>query len=266
MKAPAILLALAVALSCASRAGAALSESDLSDVSLRPAIGAIVPADIPFVDDDGRSIALGDVIGGRATLLILADFDCRILCGPILAQAATSILSSGLVVGRDFNLVVVGIDPSETRFDAARMRSAQFGDEPRLAAAHFLNGDASAIERLSSALSYRAHYDAATRLYAHPTDMLVLTADRRVSRLLPGLAIDSDGLRFALVEAGAGLIASLIDRAHVLCYGLDPAHGVYDAAVRTTLIGAGGATLAAVGFVILMAQRRRRRLLSGGRP
>jgi protein SCO1 len=263
MKAFAAILTLGLAFLRASSAGAALSEADLAGVSFRPIIGSAVPEDIPFIDDNGRSVALAEVMGGRATLLILADYNCRYLCGPILAAAATSILKSGLVAGRDFNLVVVGIDPRESRADAARMKAAQFGGEPRLAAAHFLEGDASAIDVLSSALGYRARYDAASQQYAHPSDMLVLTADRRVSRLLPGLADDSDDLRFALVEASDGLFGSLIDRAHVFCYGLEPAHGTYDTIVLRTLIGAAGATLAAVGAMAAMAQRRRRRTLSG---
>jgi protein SCO1/2 len=78
-----------------------------------------------------------------------------------------------------------------------------------------------------------------------------------------GLRSARADLRFALVEAGGGLVASLIDRAQVLCYGLDPAHGVYNSAIRATLIGAGAATLAAVSAITAIAQRRRR-LLAGG--
>lgn len=264
MRALTALLGLGFALAFAAPAHAALSEDDLSEVELRPAANALVPADIPFADDDGRRIALGDVMGARPTLLILADYNCRTICGPILAAAAATIRGSGLVVGRDFNLVVIGIDPTESRADATAMKTAQFGDDPGLTAAHFLDGDAAAIERLSSAIGYRARYDAHARQYAHPTDLLVLTRDRRVSHLLPGLAIGGDELRFALVEAGDGLVGSLIDRVRVLCYGLDPAHGVYNASVRTALIGGGGATLALVVAMAAIAQRRRRRLIGEG--
>jgi protein SCO1 len=193
--------------------------------------------------------------------LILADYNCRTICGPILAATEATIRGSGLVVGRDFNLVVIGIDPTESRTDAAAMKTAQFGDDPSLARAHFLDGDAAAIGRLSSAIGYHARYDVHARQYAHPTDLLVLTPDRRVSRLLPGLAVAGDGLRFALVEAGDGLIGSLIDRVHVLCYGLDPARGVYNASVRAALIGGGLATLALIAAIAVIAQRRRRRLI-----
>jgi protein SCO1/2 len=246
-----------------SPVAAALTEAELSDVGLHPVAGAAAPADIAFTDDDGRAVELGDVTGGRATLLILADYNCHTICGPILGVAETAIRESGLVAGRDFNLVVVGIDPRATRADAIRMKADQWGDDPALVRAHFLYGDARAIERLSAAIGYHAHYDAETRQFAHPTDMLVLTPQRRISRLLPGLAISGEDLRFAVVEAGGGLVASLIDRAHVLCYGLDPARGVYNSAVRETLMGAGAVTLAAVSAIAAIAQRRRRRLLAG---
>jgi protein SCO1/2 len=249
----------------ASPVAAALTEAELLDVGLHPVEGAAAPPDIAFTDDDGHAVALGDVTRGRATLLILADYNCHTICGPILGVAATAIRDSGLVAGRDFNLVVVGIDPRATLADAARMKAEQFGDDPALALDHFLYGDARAIERLSAAIGYHAHYDAEMRQFAHPTDMLVLTPERRISRLLPGLAISGEDLRFALVEAGGGGVASLIDRAHVLCYGLDPARGVYNSAVRATLIGAGAATLAGIAAIAAIAQRRRRRLLVGER-
>jgi protein SCO1/2 len=264
VKPVALMAALGFALAAAAPAGAALSEADLSGVSLRPAKDASVPAAIRFLDDDGRSVALGDLMRDRATLLILADYRCHTICGPILAATEATILGAGLGAGRDFNLIVIGIDPTETRADASAMKAAQFGDPALAASAHFLSGDAAAITALSAAIGYHARYDADARRYAHPTDLLVLTPDRHVSRLLPGLAVSSEELRFALVEAGAGYLGSLVDRVHVLCYGLDPAHGVYNAAVQTALAGSAGATLAAIGAMAAIAHRRRKRMNAGG--
>ncbi|HEY3719357.1 MAG TPA: SCO family protein [Roseiarcus sp.] len=264
MRAPTFLFGLAFLPLLAAPALAALSEADLSDVALRPAPHALVPGELRF-SDDGRPIALGDVMRDRPTLLILADYNCHTICGPILAATEATIRSSGLAAGRDFNLVVIGIDPTETRADANEMKQAQFGDDAALAAAaHFLRGDARALAELSAAIGYHARYDAVARRYAHPTDLIVLTPDRHLSRLLPGLGTAGGELRAALVEARDGYLGAVIDRAHVLCYGLDPAHGVYNAFVRAGLIGAGGATLAAVGAMAAIAQRRRRRLIGEG--
>jgi protein SCO1 len=261
------LLLLVFALAQAPTIAAALTEADLADVSLRPPPGAVVPGGLIFSDDGGRRVMLGDVMRDRPTLLVLADYDCHLICGPILAATAATILRSGLVAGRDFNLVVVGINPMATHADAAKMKADQLGGDAGLeAAAYFLEGDASTIQALSQAIGYHARYDADARRFAHPTDLLALTHDRRVSRLAPGLSVDPGELRSALVEAGGGFIVSLIDRVHVLCYGLDPTHGEYDEPVRIALMGAGGATLAALGAAALFAHRRRGRLTDGARP
>ena len=60
-----------------------------------------------------------------------------------------------------------------------------------------------------------------------------LTPEGHVSRVLNGLALDPDTVRLALVEAGQGRIGSLVDRLHVLCYGLDPLTGASTALAQS---------------------------------
>ena len=59
---------------------------------------------------------------------------------------------------------------------------------------------------------------------------------------------------FAQLPGGA-----LVDRLHVLCYGLDPAHGLYNGAVRAALVVVSGLTLLSLCGAVLLAERRRRR-------
>ncbi len=47
----------------------------------------------------------------NAAVLVFADYTCRTLCGPILAFAAGALENTGLTPGRDYHLIVVGIDP-----------------------------------------------------------------------------------------------------------------------------------------------------------
>lgn len=243
-------------------ASAYLTNEQLAEVGLRPTIGFQIPADIRLVDEDGRSAKFGDLARLRPTLLILADFNCHVICGPILASTAASIRASGLVPGRDFNIIVVGIDPAATRIDALNMKAAQFGGDARLAAAaRFLSGDDTAIAALSAAIGYHARYDPQAKVFAHPSDLLALTPDRRISRLLPGFALSGPDLRFALVEARAGLIGALVDRARVVCYGFDPARGLYDGPARTAIMALSASSLLALLFLVAGAQRRRARLV-----
>jgi protein SCO1/2 len=262
MRALAAFVALALALCCAWPVRATLSAADLAAVSLNPKEGASIPTDLPVIDDDGRLTTLGAVTHGKPSLLILADYNCHTLCGPVLLIAAAAIRHSGLVVGKDFNLVVVGIDARDTAAGALRMKRAEFGDDLPLIGAHFVRADTQSINRLAAAISYRFFYDADSRQFAHPTDLLVLTPIGRVSTLLPGLALTRAELRFALVAAGSGTIASWLDRIEVICCGFDPAYGVYDAFVRQSLIAAAAATIASIGAIAALSQIRRRRILA----
>ena len=67
-----------------------------------------------FVDENGKPRTLGDAIGNRPAVVVFADYTCKTLCGPILAFAAGGLAKTGLVAGRDFHLVVIGIDPKDS--------------------------------------------------------------------------------------------------------------------------------------------------------
>ena len=249
-------LFLAALLLCLGPARASLAPAELDAVGMSPAPGATVPADLDFTDQRGANQRFGDILGRRPTVLVLADYDCREICGPILAVVGGALAGTGLVAGQDYDLVVIGLNPRATPADAARMGAAQLGSLAE--AAHLLGGPPQAVAKVEHALGYRAAYDAESGRYAHPADILVLTAEAHVSRMLPGLALDSGTLRLALVEAGQGRIGTLGDRLHLLCYGLDPAHGVANRAVGVALTVGGVLTLAGLSLFVVMLVRRSR--------
>ena len=86
------------------------------------------PHRLVFKNLEGRDLTLGDAIAGRPTLLLPADFTCTQICGPALSIAASALGQTGLEAGRDYSLVVVGIDArdgiEDARSDSPRARSA----------------------------------------------------------------------------------------------------------------------------------------------
>jgi protein SCO1/2 len=110
---------------------------------------------------------------------------------------------------------------------------------------------------VQSALGFRALFEGEAGRYAHRTGLLVLSGVGRVWRLLDGLAPDPAVLRLALVEASDGRIGTLGDRLHLLCYGLDPAHGIYNGMVKQALTAGTLLTLGGLAaFVFLLSRRR----------
>lgn len=219
---------------------AGLTEAEIGQVALSPPPGAQVPTALRFKDRKGRDVSLGDAIAGRPTLLLPADFTCTQICGPALSIAASALSQTGLQAGRDYSLVVVGIDAKDTIEDAQHFTSGQIGGP----GVFVLTGSGATINSLMAAIGYRFQRDSANNAIAHPAAYVTLAADGRVSRVLSSLALQPTDLRLALLEAGAGTIGGLAGRIALLCYGFDAVHGIYTRRIATLLQIGGGLTVA----------------------
>ncbi len=233
-------------------ARADVTAAQLESVSAAPRPGAALPLDLAFVDDAGASRTLRAALGATPAVLIFADYTCRTLCGPILDFAATALRQSGLQPGSDFRLIVVGLDPRDGPDAARAMRVERIGtDDPLARATVVLTGQASAIDAAAAALGLHYAYDAAHDQYAHPAAAYVLDARGNVTRVLSGLGLSGNDMRLALVAAGQGHVGTLGDRIRLLCYGYDPARGIYTERITLMLEIAAGLTVAALGGAIL---------------
>jgi protein SCO1/2 len=239
---------------------AALSSSKLDSVTVEPPPQSQVPQGVHVTDSEGRVGNLGGYLG-LPTVFVLADYTCTTLCGPIVSFVAAALDQTALRPGRDYRLVVLGLDPKDDAAAAKDMKRTRLGDDPDLAAATtFLTADQASIKNVTDALGYRYVYDAEHDQIAHPAAVFVLTADGHVARVLSALALDGGSLRLALVEAGQGRIGTLRDQVHLLCYGFDPAKGTYNLAVSRLLFASGLATTIALGaFIALLIIQSRRR-------
>ncbi len=250
-------IAVSLALSMTPAAAANLSGADLAGVEAVPQREATLPLTLSLQGEDGDAKPLQFWLGSVPSVWIFADFTCETLCGPVVSIVSETLAGSGLRPGPDFRLIVVGLDPKDTAADAAAMKTAQIGTTGELPAhTFFLRGSANDLGKLTRALGFRSVYDRAHDQFAHPAAAFVVTPDGRIARTLPGLAMDPASLRLALVEAGQGRVGSWKDHVRLLCYGFDPASGVYTAAVGRILAGAGAATVVVLMLLISILFRR----------
>jgi protein SCO1/2 len=256
--AAALLSALPLVLATSAEAG--LTAPAIDSVGASPPAGARVPPAVTLLDETGVPRTLQAALDHTPSVLILADYACQALCGPVLTLAAIALARSGLSAGRDYRLVVVGLDPRKDFRAAKAMKTAQIGDDGELAAAtRFLTPDQAALQAITTALGYRSVYDREADQFAHPAVAFVLTADGRVARTLSALGISPDDLRLALVEAGEGRVGSTFDQMRLLCYGFDPAAGVYTPSIHVLLALGWLLTALALGGAIAMMGLARNR-------
>jgi protein SCO1/2 len=261
MRLLAVLVLLFAAAPTSAPVWAAASAADLDAISAAPPPGAALPLALRFVDETGRPMTLATALAGTPAVVIFADYTCRTLCGLILDFAASALAKTGLRPGTDYRLLVIGLDPKDTLDAAMAMRATHFDAADAVAgAAVFLTGGDTEIHAATAALGYRYVYDAEHDQFAHPAAVYVTDASGRVVRMLSGLGLSGADFRLALVEAGRGAIGTIADRIALLCYGYDPARGIYTERITFFLELAAGATvvLMASGILAMLAIERRR--------
>ena len=247
-------------LTAGSHGHAALSPRVIGEVAVDARPGAPLPLSLRFIDDRGAPRSLGAALGGRPAVLVFADYTCRTLCGPILEFVVNGLEHSGLKPGTDYRLVVIGLDPKDGLEQARAMRAAYLDGSPLADATTILTGNEAAVRIITQAAGYHYAYDAEHDQFAHPAAAYVISPEGRIARVLSGIGLNGSDLRLALVDAGEGQIGTFIDHIRLLCYGFDPAQGIYTSAIERWLMAAAAATviIIAVWLAILVRHARRR--------
>ncbi|MEO7918399.1 MAG: SCO family protein [Thermoanaerobaculia bacterium] len=231
------------------------------DVGFDQKLGAPVPLDLPFRNEQGQPVTLGSYFGGKPVILSLVYYECPMLCGLSLNGLASSLSALKFEAGQDFEVVSISFDPVEKPPLAAAKKSSLMEVLKRPSAKnwHFLTGDAAAIKSLTAAVGFRYVYDARSKQFAHAAGLVILTPQGQVSRYLFGTDVPAKDLRLALIEAADSKIGSKVDQLLLLCYQYDPKLGRYGAASVNLMRGGGILTvLALVAFFVTNALSDRR--------
>jgi protein SCO1/2 len=234
----------------------------LKDAGVDQKHDAQIPLDVPFVDEHGRDVRIGDYFGTRPVVLVMAYYECPMLCSLVLNGAVGALQTLSLDAGKDFEFVVVSFNPGDTPAAALSKKNGylpRYGRPRGEGGFHFLTGREESVKALASAVGFNYKYDPAIKQYAHPALVTVLTPAGRVSRYIYGIDFPPFDLRLALVEAASGKIGTPVDRALLYCYHYDPQTGRYGFAVMDAMRIAGLATVAAIGLFLFTSLRRERR-------
>jgi protein SCO1/2 len=233
----------------------------LKDVGVDRHLDGQLPLDAALVDEHGRDVRLGDFFGKRPVALVFAYYNCPMLCTMVLNGAVSALQTLSFDAGKEFEFVVVSIDPGDTPKAAQSQKETylpRYGRPRGEAGFHFLTGREASIKRLTSAAGFKYAYDPAIRQYAHPALITVVTPAGRVSRYIYGIDFPAYDLRLALVEAARGQIGTPVDQVLLYCYHYDPATGRYGFAVMDAVRIGGVATLVAIGAFLFVSLRRER--------
>ncbi|MGA8222228.1 MAG: SCO family protein [Candidatus Acidiferrales bacterium] len=230
----------------------------LKEVGIDQKLNDAIPRDLVFRDENGSAVNLSQFFAQKPVVLSLVYYDCPMLCTQVLNGLDRSLRDVPMDIGKDFEVVTVSIDPSETPKLASAKRDLYAGIYGRPGAAagwHFLTGDESQIKRLANAVGFRYAYDADSKQFAHASAIMILTPEGKISRYFYGIKYPSRDMRLGLVEASEGKIGSPVDQVLLFCYHYDPITGKYGLVISRVIKAGGLLTVLAIGFLVFALRR-----------
>jgi protein SCO1/2 len=218
-------------------------------IGIEQKLNALVPLDLTFRDEAGQTVPLRTYFGDKPVVIELVYYKCTSLCPMSVRESVTSLRRVAFEPGRDYNVVVVSFDPSDTPQAAAQKKAEyakEFGRASFNSGWHFLTGTQEAVSRLASAVGFKYRWDAATKQFVHAGGIMVATPDGRLSRYFYGIQYAPQDMRMALVDASEHRIGSPMDYVTLFCFHYDAAQGKYTLAIVNILKLAAGATIVAL--------------------
>jgi protein SCO1/2 len=224
-------------------------------------LDAQLPLDVPLRDERGQAVQLGDFFGPRPVIVNLVYYQCPMLCNEVLNSLLRSLNALTFDVGKEFEVVTLSIDPSETPDLAAGKKAAYLARYGRQGAGqgwHFLTGDEASIRRIAGVIGFNYVYDEKSRQFAHPAGIAIATPQGKIARYYLGISYPTRDLRLGLVEAAARKIGSPMDQVLLMCFHYDPRTGKYNVAIMAVTRLLGCLTVAGLGtFMVVMFRRDR---------
>jgi protein SCO1/2 len=237
----------------------------LSKAGLEQRLGDPLPMEATFTDASGHSGELKSWFGGKPVAMALVYYRCVMLCPQVLYGLATGLRQTTLAPGKDYDVVIVSIDPMDKPVDALKEKTAflteaGFSTPAAAGAVHFLTGAEPSIEAMAAATGF--HYvrvpgpDGKMDQFAHSSVIMFATPEGRMSKYLAGIDYPARDLRMALLGASQRKISNPVDLLILYCCNYNPASGRYTVAVER-ILGLSGmfAVVIMAGMIFLLTRR-----------
>jgi protein SCO1/2 len=239
----------------------------LQKVQVEQHLNRQLPLDAQFVDDTGKTVRLGDYFGKHPAILTLVYYNCPMLCSEEMDGLASALEMVKMNPGKDFEVVVISIDPSETP-EIARKKKAfyvkRYGRPETADGWHFLTGQQPAIDAVSAATGFGyvrvPGPDGKLDQFAHASSIEIATTDGHLAQYYLGVEYSPKDIMLGLIEASGNKIGSPVANILTYCYHYDPQTNKHSLIVARVVQVGGMMTVVSLGSFMFVMFRRDLRL------
>jgi protein SCO1/2 len=236
----------------------------LQKVQVTQHLNAQLPLSAKFIDDTGAPVTLGKYFDGQHPAVITTVYyNCPMLCSEEMDGLTSALEMVHLVPGKDFQVVVISIDPSETSQLAAGKKAfylKRYGHPETAAGWHFLVGQRPDIDAVTNAIGFGyvrvPGPDGRLTQFAHASSIQIATPQGRLAQYYLGVEYSPKDVLLGLIDASGNKIGSPVANILTYCYHYDPQTNKHSLIVARAVQLGGIVTVASLGgFMFLMFRR-----------
>jgi protein SCO1 len=183
--------------------------------------GQYAALDTKLVNESGDTVILKDVIK-KPTILNLVYFRCPGTCSPLMWGISKFIDQVDLKLGADYQVITISFDYTETIDLGIRKKANYINTMKKKEAAQywqFFVSDSADIAKLAKSVGFK--YSFINNQFVHPTGLIALSSDGKITRYLRGIEFLPFDIKITMVEAANGKIGPSINRLLAICYSYD---------------------------------------------
>jgi protein SCO1/2 len=222
-----------------------------------------IPLNLPFRDSTGKAVTLGNYFGSKPAILAMVYYHCKMLCPEEIDGIVSALMMVKFNPGKDFNVIFVSIDPTETPKLAASEKALylkRYGRPGTADGWHFLTGPQSSIDALAKATGFGYTRvpgpDGKMTQFAHASSVELLTPSGKIAQYFLGVEYSPREIQLGLVEASNGKIGSIVDDVLTYCYRYNPLLNRHDLLIARIVQAGCLLTMLILGIFMVVNFRR----------
>lgn len=238
------------------------NENDV-EVGIVEKLGNKIPLDLVFTNDKGKKVQLKEIID-KPTILMFVYYHCPGICSPLLTGVSEVVDKADIIPGKDYRLVTVSFDHTETWDKAKKWKENHLKGLERQVPSdgwYFLVGDSISVRKLTDAVGFYFKPDGKGD-FIHGAALYSIAPDGKIIRYLFGTEFNPFDFKMAVLEAEKGIPLPTVNRLLKFCYSYDPQGRRYMFNF-TRVFGAIMLLGLSIYFIILVSKPRKKEVKNG---
>ncbi len=196
-------------------------------------LGDMVPLDLTFIDEKGKSVTLKKLMDGKPAMISLNYFRCAGICTPQLNDMAKMLTRLDLAENFDYKVITIGFAEDEGYELAASKRKTMLHAIQRQFVSNawrFVIGENNSSGVFADKVGFsfeKTVSDAGVVDYIHAGVLIMLSPEGKITRYLNGIEQLPFDVKMAVVEAGEGRVGPTVAKGLLYCFAYDPKAKTY---------------------------------------